>query len=161
MPPSSEHRWLRVLGCYLLLLVLVGLVGTPIYLLTEPSNRAIVVRLATAVVLMVALLHLRGVARRQISAQAPSSFDRAMHGNPVEPHWAPLYVKLRDEVRFSMASQPYFANVLWPRLQALRARRLGRAPGTDPAMPAGRRWLRRGPSLATLRDLTGRIEAER
>jgi len=159
MPPLIERRWVRGLGGYLFFLILLSVALTPVYLSVESSNRIIVIRLGTTLVLGVALVHLGRVARRRIHAQPPSAFERALDQPPVEFRLAPLFVRLRDEVRFSMASQQYFAGVLWIRLQSLLARRPRQGEG-DLAMPPGRRWLRRGPSLATLRDVVAVIEEE-
>ncbi|HEV8306104.1 MAG TPA: hypothetical protein VGW35_00440 [Methylomirabilota bacterium] len=137
---------------------LLALAATPLYLAVEPSAKPVVVRLAVAAVLGVALIHLRGEVRAQIAAQPPSAFERALARVPVESHLAPIFVTLREEIRISMRSHGYFAQVLWPRLLDLAARRPGGPPATCPARPGGRRLLRRGPPLATLRALIAGIE---
>jgi hypothetical protein len=158
MPPSPERRTLRVLGGYVLFVGLLGLALTPLYLYAEPPDRPLVVRLGTGAVLGVALVHLARVVRGWIAAQPPSAFERALGRPPVEPRLAPLFVKLRDELRFSTTSEAYFKDVLEPRLHRLLADRGQPTGGLPMARSRKRRWLRRGPSLATLHDLITRIE---
>jgi hypothetical protein len=159
MFPPPERRWLRLLAGYLVFVGCLALIVTPLYLYVEPSYRPVVIRLAAAVVVGIALLHLRGIVRERIDAQPASAFELALHRTPMEPRLAPLFLKLRDEVRFSTTSQKYFERVLWARILAVLVRGPGgRVPAVPPVMPAGRRLLRRGPSLRTLRNLIGRIE---
>ena len=161
MPPPPERRWPAVLAGYVVLVGLVGLAGTPAYLYVEPAAKAAVVRLLAAVILGVGLIHLLRVVRAWIDEQPPSAFERALARPRAEPHLAPVFVRLRDEIRLSTQSQGYFAHVLWPRINALVVGRFGGPPETGPAKPPGRRLLRRGPSLATLRDLIAEIEERR
>ncbi len=159
--PPLNRRWLRLLAGYLVFVGCLALVVTPVYLYVEPSHRPEIVRLAAVVVVGIALIHLRGIVRERIDAQPVSAFELALRRAPMEPRLAPLFLKLRDEVRFSTTSQKYFERVLWPRILALLARGPGAQPAVLPVMPAGRRLLRRGPSLGTLRNLIGRIEEGR
>jgi hypothetical protein len=158
MVQSPERRWLRLLLGYLLFVGILVLAMTPIYFYAAPSHRPTVVRLGAVLFLGIALIHLRKLAREWLDAQPPSAFEAALHRAPPEPRIAPLFVKLRDEVRFSARSQAYFANVLWPRILRLLAARTGQPLAAAPAMPDGRHLLRRGPSLTTLQDLIARIE---
>ena len=158
MVQSPERRWLRLLVGYFLFLGILVLAMTPIYFYADPPYRPTVVRLGSALFLGVVLIHLRKLVREWLVAQPPSAFDAALSRVAPGPRLAPLYVKLRDEVRFSSKSQAYFANVLWPRILRLSALRIGQRLAVAPPMPGGRRLLRRGPSLATLRDLIARIE---
>ncbi len=159
MSPQLNRRWLRLLAGYLVFVGCLALVVTPLYLYVEPSHRPEIVRLAAAAVVGIALIHLPGIVRERIDAQPPSALEAALHRAPLEPRLAPLYMKLRDEVRFSTTSQKYFEHVLWRRILALLAREPGgQPPAVPPVMPAGRRFLRRGPSLGTLRNLIGGIE---
>ena len=158
MVESPERRWLRLLLGYLLFLGILVLAMTPIYFNADPSNRPTVVRLAGALFLGIVLIHLRKLARQWLDAQPPSAFEAALHRAPPELGLAPLYVKLRDEVRFSEKSQAYFEHVLWPRILRLLALRAGQPLAAVPVMPGGRRLLRRGPSLTTLRNLIAGIE---
>jgi len=159
MFPLPERRWLRLLAGYLVFVGCFALIVTPLYLYVEPSYRPLVIRLASAVVVGIALLHLRGIVRERIDTQSTSAFELALHRTPVQPRLAPLFLKLRDEVRFSTTSQKYFERVLWPRILELPVGgSRGRSSAAPPVMPAGRRLLRRGPSLETLRNLIGRIE---
>jgi hypothetical protein len=159
MFPPPERRWLRLLAGYLVFVGCLALIVTPLYLYVEFSHRPVVIRLAAAVVVGIALFHLRGIVRERIDAQPASAFELALRRAPMEPRLTPFFFKLWDEVRFSTTSQKYFERVLWPRVLALLARGSGgRPPAVPPVMPAGRRLLRRGPSLGTLRNLIGRIE---
>jgi hypothetical protein len=157
MHPPSESRWSRTFLGYVLLVGLLALAMTPLYLLVEPAHRPMVVRLGATLVAVVALLHLRRIARATVEAQPPSAFEQALRLPPPELHVAPLLLKLRDEVRISRTDQRYFEHILWARiLRILRGR--GGGESAVPEMPRGRRFFRRGPSFAALRDLVGQIE---
>lgn len=158
MPPPPERRWPRLVAGYLAFLVAVALAARPLYFSAAPSTRPGVGRLVVAVVVGVVVLHLLRIARAAIDAQPPSAFDAALRPPPIERRRAPLFVVLRDEVQHSVESQGYFEHVLWPRLEALAARRVGGPAEASLPKPAGRRLLRRGPSLAALRALIARIE---
>ena len=158
MVQSPERRWLRLLVGHLLFLGILVLAMTPVYFYADPSHRPMAVRLGGALFLGVVLIHLRKLAREWLDAQPPSAFEAALHRAPPEPRLAPLYGKLRDEVRFSARSQAYFEHVLWPRILRLRALRAGQPLAAAPVMPRGRRLLRRGPSLTALRGLIAEIE---
>jgi hypothetical protein len=149
---------LKLLLGYLVFLGVLVLAMTPIYFYADPSHRPIVVRLGGALFLGIVLIHLRKLAREWLDAQPPSAFEAALHRVPPEPRLAPLYVKLQDEVRLSAKNQAYFERVLWPRILRLCSLRAGQRLAAAPGMPGGRRLIRRGPSLSTLRDLIGRIE---
>jgi hypothetical protein len=158
MPPPLERRWPGIVAGYAVLAGLVFLAATPAYFCAEPAGRPLVVRLAVGVLLGVALLHVGRTVRERIRPEAPSPFERARRSRRPEPELAPLFLKLRDELGFSQASQGYFEHVLWPRLVALGAGRAGQPP---PARPPGSAWrglLGRGPSLATFRAVVTRIE---
>ena len=158
MVQSPERRWLRRLLGYLVFLGVLVLAMTPLYFYADPTYRPTVVRLGSALFLGVVLIHLRRLAREAIRGQPPSAFELSLHRAPAEPRLDPLFLKLRDEVRFSEKSQAYFAHVLWPRILRLLALRAGQPLAAAPVMPGGRRLLRRGPSLSTLRNLIARIE---
>jgi len=155
---SPERRWPRILLAYLLFLGILVLAVTPLYFYAEPSHRRMVVSLGSGLFLGVVLIHLRRLVQEQLDAQPFSAFEAALHRAQPEPVLAPLFVKLRDEVRYSVRSQAYFAGVLWPRILRVLALREGRRLAEAPAMPGGRRLLRRGPSLTSLRNLIARIE---
>jgi hypothetical protein len=157
MLPPPETRWWRLLLGYLLFTGLLALALTPLYFLVQPAHRPGVVRLGAALLAMVALIHLRRIARERLEAQPASAFERALQPPPTEQHIAPLLLKLRDEVRISTTDRRYFENILWARiLRILRERRRG--PSAAPEMPRGSRYFRRGPSLTALRDLIEQIE---
>jgi hypothetical protein len=155
---SPERRWLRLLAGYFLFLGILVLAMTPVYFYADPSHRPMVVRLGGVLFLGVVLIHLRKLARGWLDAQPPSAFEAALHWAPPEPQLAPLLVKLQDEIQFSIKSQQYFEHILWLRILRLLAARTGQRLAAAPVMPGGRRLLRRGPSLTTLRDLIAEIE---
>ena len=160
MPRAPERRrWHWVAG-YLLFLVCVCIALAPVYVYVESTYRAAVVRAGAALVLGVALIQLRGAVRRHKDGQPPSAFEEALNRGPIAPRTAPIFVKLRDEVWFSTLDQRYFENTLWPRMQRLLASRDRSTRRVGPAKPGGRRWLRRGPSLAALRELVTHIEEQ-
>jgi len=154
MIDSPERRPLRLLVGYLFFLGLLVLAMTPVYFYAEPALRPTVVRVGGALFLGVVLIHLRKRVEERLDAQPPSAFEAALRQALAEPLVAPLFQKLRDEVRFSRRSQAYFANVLWPRIRRLALS----SERAAPEMPSGRRLLRLGPSLSTLQDLVARIE---
>lgn len=158
MPQAHERRRWQWAAGYLVFLVCVWIALAPVYSYVESPYRAAVVRAGAALVLGVALIQLRGAVKRHNAAQPSSAFDGAVNRGPNEPDLAPIFLKLRNEVRFSTEDQRYFENALWPRVLRLLAGRDQRSRKGAPAMPAGRRWIRRGPSLAALRDLIAQIE---
>jgi hypothetical protein len=158
MPSPPDRRWPRVCVGYLLFVTLLAVALTPVYFLVEVAHRPTVVRLGGALVVGIAMIHLRRVVRERIEDQPSSEFAQALHQAICVPRYAPLFLKLRDEVRFSGTSQQYFEHVLWARIMALCARQSGRPPVIAPVRPAGRRLFRRGPSLAALRDLIAELE---
>jgi hypothetical protein len=160
MLTPADRRRLKIFGGYFLFIGLLFLALTPLYLYAGPSERPLVVRLGGGAVLGVALIHLARGVRGRVAEQAVSAFERALHRPPVETRMAPLFVKLRDELRFSVTSRQYFVDVLEPRLRCLAAGRYPRTPGLPPVQPRRRRRLGRGPSLATLDDLITRIEEQ-
>jgi hypothetical protein len=157
MLQSPRRRWPRILGGYVFLLGFLAATTTPVYLIVKPSDRPTVVRLSLALVVGILLIRLRQYVQERLDAQPASTFEAALRGAPPEPHRAPLFVKLLEEIRSSTRSQPYFERVLWPRIQRLLAGRAGQGLAATPGMPRGRRVLRRGPSLTALRDLIARI----
>lgn len=158
MQSPLDRRWSRLFVGYLLFVMLLDVALTPVYFLVESPHRPTVVRLGGALVVGIAVIHLRRIVRERIEDQPPSNFALALHQAITEPHDAPLFLKLRNEVRFSGTSHQYFEHVLWPRILALLARQSGRPPVIAPVIPAGRRLFRRGPSLAALRDLIAELE---
>ena len=158
MPPPPERRWPGIVTGYTVLAGLLVLAAVRAYYYAEPPGKPVVVRLAVGVLLSVALLHIRGEVRARIRPPSPSTFARAARPPRREPELAEHFVKLRDEFRFSRASQGYFEHILWPRFLALVASRAGGSSVEVPLRPAWRRLLGRGPSLAALRTLITRIE---
>jgi hypothetical protein len=135
-----------VRGAVLSGLVLLG--ALPVYVWVEPSWRALVARLAAALVLGVVLLQLRHVAADTVEAGGASALDAARVARPPEPGVPHHFVDLASDVRTALRSRRYFETVLWPRLEALAGRPLARPPC--------RRG--RGPSLGGLRGVIADIE---
>lgn len=155
MSPRPERRWPKLLAGSVFFLGLVSLATVPIYLSVAASSRPTVIRLAAALVVALVLIRLRQAARARIADEASSPFERALQPIPVRRTFDPLYLRLQDEVRFSVAGQGYFESVLWLRLLALAA---GQRPGTPLVKPSGRWPLRRGPSLRALGDVITTLE---
>ena len=128
--------------------VVVVLAALPVYVWVEPSWRALVARLAAALVLGVALLQLRAVVAEHLEAGGASALDAARFAPAAEPGVPHHAVDLTGDVRTALRSRRYFERVLWPRLEALAGRPLVR-----PALRRGR-----GPSLAGLRAVIADIE---
>ncbi|HXJ78146.1 MAG TPA: hypothetical protein VMS64_05630 [Candidatus Methylomirabilis sp.] len=160
MPLPRERRWPRLVAGYTVLLALVAGAATPIYFLLEPGNRPLVIRLGSALILLVVLIHLLGTLRARLDAQRPSGLERALVPQRQQQTLDPRFVQIRDELRESAWSRRYFDHVLWPELIALA----GRAPHgpSRPSLvrPPGR-FFRRGPALTTLRELIAVIEETR
>jgi hypothetical protein len=157
-PPEPGRRNVRLVAGYALFAGLLILATTPIYLSAQPSTRGAVVRLAAGVFVGAILLPLGRALRRWIDAQPPSRFELALERTPAEPVLAAPFLKLRDEVRNSARDQRYFEHVLWERILALLSRLPSGSGEVIAAKPRGRRFSRRGPSLAALRDLIAAIE---
>ncbi|HEY2992028.1 MAG TPA: hypothetical protein VGM22_04395 [Methylomirabilota bacterium] len=130
------------------LAVVVFLAALPVYVWVEPSWRALVARLAAALVLGIALLQLRAVITERVEAGGRSALDAARFAPGPAPGVPYHVVELTSDVRTALRSRRYFETVLWPRLEALAGRPLVR--------PARRRG--RGPSLAGLRAVIAAIE---
>ena len=144
----ADHSLGRVAVRSAMLVVVVLLVTVPVYVYAEPSWRALVARLACALVLGVALLQFRRALLDRLGALGVSALDAARWRREPEPGVPHHFHDLASDVRTALRSRRYFDKVLWPRLQAL-------APGPlpRPAMRPGR-----GPSLASLRRVIAAIE---
>lgn len=150
MHRQSRLAWLGLLGRYLLLVVVLGLVATPLYATVEADDRPTVVRLAVAAFVTVVLIHIHSHFRRQREEAPPSAFDQARRVAPVDAKVATAVRRLRDEVKAGVSSQRYFNDSLWPRLVRLSEQHGTRERLKDP--PEGR-WRRRGPSLPAIAEL--------
>jgi hypothetical protein len=133
--------------------VLIVLVAIPAYLTLAPSWRPVIARLACAGVLITVSLRVLRSVRTSLEDHTASTLDaptaRAQAADLDE-----RFVRLRDEVVFSVRSRQYFEGILWPQLQRLGV--------TEPLPLTRRRALRRdGPSLATLGRLVASVEERR
>jgi len=148
---TAESRPVATTARYAVLVGLVLVAAVPVYVYLEPQWRALVPRLAAALVLGMALLELRGMLALRVARDGASALDAARIP-PVADHAAPQRLQELDaSVRVALRSRRHFEEVLWPRLAALATRPL--------AIPPLRRG--RGPSLASLRDAITTIEDER
>ena len=157
MSPVPERRRAARWIAYAAFTSVVALATVPIYLGAAPRYRQTVVRLSGALIAAVLLLRLRTTCRDHIGAGVSSALDAARRPRrPPESH-DPSFLALRDEVRFSTASQRYFEQALWPRFLALRAEAPTGA-SAELRRPPGRRLFRRGPTLGALADVVAAFE---
>jgi hypothetical protein len=126
------------------------LVTVPVYLWVEPSWRALVARVAAAVVVGVALVQLRRALAGRLHPGHASALDGARSARGREPGVPEQFLQVAKAVRAALRSRHYFEHALWPRLAALASSPLVRPPG--------RRG--RGPSLADLRKVIAAIERQ-
>jgi hypothetical protein len=152
-----DRRWATVAASYAVFLVLLSGVVVFVYLVVPAQNRSLVIRLAGTLVLAVVLIHLATKVRTRIEAQGPSDFERVLNAAPLAPPLGPRFAEIREELRYSARSGRYFDRVLWPYLVAVANRLPRRQFPAVLVKPAGRSF-RRGPSLATLRELIAVIE---
>ena len=146
-----ERHPARIAAGYAGLVGVALFVTVPVYIFVEPPSRALVTRLATALVLGTVLLELRAALLRRLSAGGDSPLDDARGRSLAEPGVPPRLLALVGDVRAAVRSRRYFDNVFWPRLLTLARR--------APERPRVRRGGR-GPSLASLQDAIADIERE-
>ncbi len=124
------------------------LATVPVYVYVEPALRALVARVAAALVLGVTLLQLRRVLAEILEAAGASPLETTRGSRAPEPEVPHHYLGLMSDVRAALRSRRYFDNVMWPRLQALSPGPLDRPP----VRPG------RGVSLAGLRRALTALE---
>ncbi|SEP48292.1 hypothetical protein SAMN02990966_07023 [Rhodospirillales bacterium URHD0017] len=157
MPRPSRRVWLGLMVRYLMLLAVVALVASSVYAAADAAWRPTVLRLAVAAIVSVILIHLYRHLRRQLDAAPSSAFDQARSAPPADPMVPRQVLRLQESVQYSVRSQRYFRQSLWPRLVQLGEERGLRDPLQE---PRGRPWLRRGPSLAAISEVVKRIEED-
>ena len=149
MPSHAERSRYRVLvqGFFVVLLILAAI---PVYLTLDPSWRSVAIRLVCAVIVAAGCVRvIRGV-RRSIDGSAASSLDAPPRVAPAQ-ELDERFLRLRDELVFSVRSRRYFDAILWPRMLRLAG------PSLSP--PAERPVTRRrGPALSTLEQLIAEAE---
>jgi hypothetical protein len=133
------------------LAAVVLLATVPVYVYAEPSWRPLVVRVASAVVLGVALVQLRRALADRLAEGADSALETAREHRGAGPSVPHHFLELAGGVRAALRSRRDFEKSLWPRLEALASRPLVRPP-----VRRGR-----GPSLAGLRAVITAIEKQR
>ena len=148
----AERQRAGIAVRYACLVVFVILCAVPVYVFVEPPWRGLVARLASALVLGVALLELRNTLAQKLARHEASALDGARVHRMTEPGVPPRFLALAHEVRAAVRSRRYFEMVMWPRLLALSVRPLHRPPTRRPG---------RGPSLASLDDVVTAIEKQR
>jgi hypothetical protein len=155
VPSPHEHRRLRLVAGYSVLLLVIAGITTPVYLSVPDVSQHLVLRLAAGVPLGIFLVHIRSGLRSDFENGSPSEFERALHHERPLAKIDPLLPRLYEELRNSMASRRYFEQFLWRRLLRLVELR-GSKEELKPPAPGWR--SRRGPSLTAISELIGRIE---
>ena len=149
MPPPDERTALRLVARGFIAMVVV-LVGIPSYLTLAPGWRPLAARLACA--LLVAFFCVRIVRSVRGSFEGHASALDATPPQAQPPELDERFLRLRDELRFSVRSRKYFETILWPQLC-----RLG---GDDLPRPPERRGVRSdGPALRELERAVAAVEA--
>jgi hypothetical protein len=120
----------------------------PTYIWVEPPWRALVARLAAALVVGVILVQLRRALADRLADDGGSPLDEARRRRAPEPEVPHHFLGLVSDLRAALRHRRYFEEVWWPRLQALAPRALARPP-----LRPGR-----GPSLASLREVIDDLE---
>ena len=152
MPPPDERMALRLVARGFVAAMVV-LVAIPSYLTLVPSWRSLAARLACTALVAFGCVRIVRSVRGAREGQAPSALDAPVpRAQP--PELDERFLRLRDELRFSVRSRQYFDTILWPQL--------GRLGGADLPRPPRRRGARRdGPALNDLQRVVAAIEARR
>jgi hypothetical protein len=155
MDPANERRWSHAVGACVAWLAVVVAAAAIVYAGVGDESRPTVIRLATSLMLAIALMQVHKSLRRDVEGQARSHFDLEREPRLPAAKVDADFSKLRNELQHSLRSRRYFDSVLWPRVVALAGRH-----GTRLAPPP-RRWLaRRGPRLQEVCDLVSSVERE-
>jgi hypothetical protein len=149
MPSPAERHALNFAGRGFVAVIVV-LVAIPAYLTLAPSWRPIAARLACALVVAAVCARLIRSVRGAADEHAPSALDLPSPP-PRTPSVDERFVRLRDELTFSVRSRRYFDTILWPQLV-----HLGAADADRPR--EGRRRRRPGPSLGDLERIIDTVE---
>ncbi len=157
MSPQDDRRWPWVAGGYALFLAVVAAATAFLYDSTATANRPGLIRVAVGFTVGVILIHLLRHSRASRRWDPPSALEQALRPSPIAAEPVPEFLRLRDEVEKSVASQTVFERMLWPRLCALSRARGG--SGEIP-LPQARGRLGRGPSLQTIAALIARIDGQ-
>ena len=149
MSRPGEPRWPRILLGHVVFAGVVTLVATPIYVFAGAEHRPAVVSLAASTVVAVVLVSVQGRLRNRLSGPATSAFETARRPMPVAPRLDRRFHELRAQVRFGIARELYFAQILWPWLRTMISKR----PSAHAIKrPPGRRFGR-GPSAKAIAEL--------
>src|SRR5262245_23084455 len=107
MPPGRERVWPGLLGRYLVLVIVLGLIATSAYAGFDADDRPVVVRLAVAAFVLVVLIHIHSHWRRVVDWALPSAFDQARRAEPVDPKVASALVRLQRQVEHGVSSRRF------------------------------------------------------
>jgi hypothetical protein len=158
MPRYRERHWRWALAGYVVLFAVVAAVTALLYDSAAPANRAVVIRLAVALVAGVLLIHIRRYFRGDPRWDSPSAFEDALMRKPVAFKLDSSFIKLREDIANAVSSRSFFDKVLWPRLCALAR---ARGHQIDMSRPAERAWRGRGPSRRSIGALIDHVEGPR
>ena len=140
MPPPDERTALRLVARGFVAMVVV-LVGIPSYLTLAPAWRPLAARLACALLVAFFCVRILRSVRGALDGHASALDAAPPRAQP--PEMDERFLRLRDELRFSMRSRKYIETILWPQLC-----RIG---GDDLPLPPARHGVRHdGPSLDAL-----------
>lgn len=158
MSRLRERRWPQFIAGYTFMLLALAGMTTIGYVSAVDIHRPLVIRLAVAALLAIVLIQAHSNLRRAMAYEPPSDFESALRLEPTPPGIDPLLVKLRDELKHSVADRQYFEHILWPRLLSLVEGRSQQRVLEQPE-PG---WIpRKGPSLRALTALIKGLEDRR
>ncbi len=152
MPSDPERRWPGIAASYTVLLIVLGAVTSLACDTAAPAYRPQVIRLAVAVAIGAALIHLLN--RWRGSRARHSRFDTALTRQVVPPKLDVAFLRARDTVAHSVRSRSGFAHILAILSDA-------RVDAAEVHRPAYRRWLRLGPSRQVVEALVAEAENAR
>jgi hypothetical protein len=157
MSRPPEPRWTRFLLGHVIFAGVVTLAAAPIYVFASAEHRPTIVRLAASAVVAILLVNVQGRLRNRLSGQATSAFETARRPVPVAPRLDRRFHELRAQVRFGIARDRYFAQILWPWLRTMISKR---PSARTIERPPGRRFGR-GPSAKAIAELLTISEEDR
>jgi hypothetical protein len=152
VPSDPERRWPGVVVGYMLLSIVLGAVTSLAYDTAAPAYQPQVIRVAVALAIGVALIHILN--RWRGSRERQSRFDAALTRQRIAPKTDIAFLRARDTVAYSVRSQSGFAHLFAILADA-------RVDAAEVHLPAYRRWLRLGPSRQAVAALIAKAENAR